>query len=64
MLMVRVLLLKQVMLKEKYNGLNAMEEETQKTLAGIQAAIAGYKERMKNNINDNALTAKKLIWLL
>ena len=38
--------------KEKENGLNAMEEETQKTLAGIQAAIAGYKERMKNNIND------------
>ena len=47
--------------KEKYNGLNAMEEETQKTLAGIQAAIAGYKERMKNNINDNALTAKNTI---
>ncbi|MCQ2075615.1 MAG: hypothetical protein MJZ20_01070 [Bacteroidaceae bacterium] len=47
--------------KEKNNGLNAMEEETQKTLAGIQAAIAGYKERMKNNINDNALTAKNTI---
>lgn len=47
--------------KEKHNGLNAMEEETQKTLAGIQAAIAGYKERMKNNINDDALTAKNTI---
>ena len=47
--------------KEKHNGLNAMEEETQKTLAGIQAAIAGYKEGMKNNINDNALTAKNTI---
>ena len=47
--------------KEKQNGLNAMEEETQKTLAGIQAAIAGYKERMKNNINDNALNAKNTI---
>ena len=26
-----------------------------------RAAIAGYKERMKNNINDNALTAKNTI---
>lgn len=47
--------------KEKNNGLNAMEEETQKTLAGIQAAIAGYKERMKNNINDIAMNAKNTI---
>lgn len=47
--------------KEKHNGLNAMEEETQKTLAGIQAAIAGYKERMKNNINDIAMNAKNTI---
>ena len=47
--------------KEKQNGLNAMEDETQKTLAGIQAAIAGYKERMKNNINDNALNTKNTI---
>ncbi|MCQ2095017.1 MAG: hypothetical protein MJY81_08510 [Bacteroidaceae bacterium] len=47
--------------KEKHNGLNAMEEETQKTLAGIQAAIAGYKERMKNNINDFAMNAKNTI---
>ena len=47
--------------KEKNNGLNAMEEETQKTLAGIQAAIAGYKERMKNNINDIATDAKNTI---
>ena len=47
--------------KEKDNGLNAMEEETQKTLAGIQAAIAGYKERMKNNINDIAMNAKNTI---
>ena len=37
--------------KEKENGLNAMEEETQKTLADIPNAIASYKERMKNNIN-------------
>lgn len=47
--------------KEKDNGLKAMEEETQKTLAGIQAAIAGYKERMKNNINDIAMNAKNTI---
>ena len=47
--------------KEKDNGLNAMEDETQKTLAGIQAAIAGYKERMKNNINDIAMNAKNTI---
>ncbi|MCQ2324274.1 MAG: hypothetical protein MJZ53_05430 [Paludibacteraceae bacterium] len=47
--------------KEKHNGLNAMEEETQKTLAGIQAAIAGYKESMKNNINDIAKDAKDTI---
>ena len=47
--------------KEKDNGLNAMEEETLKTLAGIQAAIAGYKERMKNNINDIAMNAKNTI---
>ncbi len=37
--------------KEKDNGLNAMEEETLKTLADIPNAIASYKERMKNNIN-------------
>ncbi|MBQ0075831.1 MAG: hypothetical protein KBS69_01660, partial [Bacteroidales bacterium] len=47
--------------QKKHNGLNAMEEETQKTLAGIQAAIAGYKERMKDNINDIATDAKDTI---
>ena len=47
--------------KEKENGLNAMEKETLNTLAGIQAAIAGYKERMKNNINDIAMNAKNTI---
>ena len=47
--------------KEKENGLNAMEKETQNTLAGIQAAIAGYKEGMKNNINNTATNAKNTI---
>ncbi len=47
--------------KEKENGLNAMEEETLNTLTGIQAAIAGYKAGMKNNINDIAMNAKNTI---
>lgn len=47
--------------KEKDNGLKEMEEETLKALAGIQAAIAGYKEGMKNNINDIAMNAKNTI---
>ena len=47
--------------KEKENGLNAMEDETLKTLAGIQAAIAGYKEGKKNKINDIATNAKNTI---
>ena len=47
--------------KEKENGLNAMEDETLNTLAGIQAAIAGYKASMKNNINDIAMNAKNTI---
>ena len=45
----------------KNNGLVAMEEETQKTLADIQDAIASYKEGMKNNINDIAMDAKNTI---
>lgn len=38
-----------------------MENETQKALEGIQAAIASYKERMKNNINDIAMNTKNTI---
>ncbi|MCQ2313514.1 MAG: DUF1542 domain-containing protein [Paludibacteraceae bacterium] len=47
--------------KEKDNGLNAMEVETQNTLADIQTAIANYKARMKNNIDDIAKDAKDTI---
>ena len=47
--------------KEKHNGLNAMEEETDEALVAIEAAIAGYKEGMKNNINNIAMNAKNTI---
>ena len=47
--------------KEIENGLNAMEEETQKTLAGIPNAIASYRARMKNDINDFATDANNKI---
>ena len=47
--------------KEKENGLNAMEEETQKTLAGIQAAIVSFKEGTIDEIKQVAATAKEEI---
>lgn len=47
--------------KEKENGLKAMEEATDEALVAIEAAIAGYKERMKSNINDIAMNAKNTI---
>lgn len=47
--------------KEIENGLEAMEEEAQKTLAGIPNAIASYKVRMKSDINDFATDANNKI---
>lgn len=47
--------------KEKENGLEAMEEEAQKILAGIPNAIARYRERMKSDINDFATDANNKI---
>ena len=46
---------------EKDNGLKVMEEEAQKTLAGIPNAIASYRARMKNDINDFATDANNKI---
>ena len=46
---------------EKDNGLEVMEEEAQKTLAGIPNAIASYRARMKSDINDFATDANNKI---
>ena len=42
-------------------AINKIRMATDAALAGIEAAIAGYKERMKNNINDIAENAKNTI---
>ena len=46
---------------EKDNGLKVMEEEAQKTLAGIPNAIASYRARMKSDINNFATDANNKI---